>query len=79
MAQTEQFPPKDVQCKCGNVLTIEKRSDWCTKCARKVFYHKKDRRWNKINNIYLGITVIGIMSFLAYVFIKLILIPVSKL
>ena len=79
MAQHEQLTPKDVKCKCGNVLTLDKKSDWCTKCVRKVFYDPKDQRRHTINNIYMRVLAVSIMFFLIYVFFELIITPMSKL
>ena len=79
MKQTEQFPPKDVQCKCGNVLTLDKQSDWCTKCVRKVFYHQKEQRRHQFNTIYLVVMALAIVFFLVYAFTEMVIIPMSYL
>jgi len=79
MVQAKKPPPKDVQCKCGNILTLEKPSDWCTKCVRKVFYDPKDARWHQANRIYLVTVALITVFFLVYAFMELVIIPMSKL
>lgn len=79
MALTVKMPPKDVQCQCGNILTLEKPSDWCTKCVRKVFYDPKDARKHKINRIYVVTMALVTVFFLIYTFTELVLIPMSHL
>ncbi len=73
------LPVKEVRCSCGNVLKMTKKSDWCTKCAGKVFYEKKDQWKHKVSTIWLIGVVLAVFTFLVYVFIELIAEPLSKL
>ena len=67
---------KEITCQCGHTLMIDRSSDWCTKCAKRVFYDPKDERFNKINTYYMYTVVFGVIFFLTYVFVELIATPV---
>ena len=69
------LPPKEVTCSCGHTTVLAKPSDWCTKCARKVFYEPKDLRKHKLNTWYIYGLMVVIMFFLTYVFLELIVDP----
>ena len=73
------LPSKTVQCKCGQEHVLEKKSRWCNKCGKRVFYHEKDNFKNTLNNIYVYTVVISSISFITYAFIELVLVPMSKL
>ena len=73
------LPVKEVRCSCGNVLQMTKNSDWCTKCAGKVFYEKKDQWKHKLSTIYLVGVILAVVTFLVYVYIELIAVPLSQL
>ncbi len=79
MGQRKKLPPKEVRCACGNVLTLEEKSDWCTKCAHKVFYDVKDQRRYRLHNIYTIGMILSVITFLTYVFIELIAVPLLSL
>lgn len=79
MGQLKGLPPKDVRCTCGNVITLEENSDWCKKCANKVFYNEKDQRRHRFHKIYVWAAILSVITFLTYVFIELIFVPVSHL
>ncbi len=70
--------PKEVTCKCGHVLEIEKESTWCDKCGEKVYIDAKKGRYYKMNHIYFYLLLFGSISFLTYLFIELIINPVLK-
>jgi hypothetical protein len=76
---TMSLPPKDVQCKCGNTIRLEKKTDWCTKCCTKVFYDPKDQKKAKISAIYMYTVIIGVIFFIAYVFVELIAKPIMTI
>ena len=71
--------PKTVRCDCGQEHLLERSSIWCNKCGKRVFYDEKDKRGAKINSIYMYVVVFGVITFLTYIFIELILEPMSKL
>ncbi len=73
------LPPKEVQCDCGHTFITDRQSDWCTKCCNKVFYDLKDKRLNKLSNYYFYTLAIVVISFLAYFFMDMILIPIIEL
>ncbi len=73
------LPSKTVQCKCGQEHVLEKKSKWCNKCGKRVFYDEKDNFKNTLNNIYMYTVIIASISFVTYAFIELVLVPMSKL
>lgn len=71
----KNLAPKTVTCRCGNALEMTQESDWCTKCARKVFYEDKDQRLHYWHNLYILGVVLAVVTFLAYVFLELLITP----
>lgn len=71
----KNLPPKPVQCMCGRETVLEQESDWCMGCARKIFYEEKDQRRHKFHNLYIYGVMIAVITFLAYVFLELIVRP----
>jgi len=71
--------PKTVQCNCGQEFSLERSSIWCNKCGKRVFYYEKDKRGEKFNSYYMYVVVLGVITFLTYVFVELILEPMSKI
>jgi len=71
--------PKTVRCDCGQEFILERSSIWCNKCGKRVFYHEKDKRGEKFNSYYMYVVVFGVITFLTYIFVELILVPVSKI
>ncbi len=74
-----KLTPKTVQCECGQEHTLERGSKWCNMCGKQVFYSKKDKRTAKLNSYYMYVIVFGVIVFLTYVFVELILEPMSKI
>jgi hypothetical protein len=72
------LPPKTVECKCGNTMTVTQKTNWCNKCMKQVFYHAKDQRLAKYDNLYMWAVVISVIFFLSYVFIELIAGPLMS-
>ena len=79
MGNLKGLPPKDVQCTCGNVITLQENSDWCTKCANKVFYDEKDQRRHRFHKYYTWVIILSVITFLTYIFIELLFEPVLNL
>jgi DNA-directed RNA polymerase subunit RPC12/RpoP len=71
----KHLEPKTVTCQCGKTIEMTEESDWCTHCASKVFYHEKDQRRHKWHNLYIFGVILGVITFLTYVFIELIITP----
>ena len=69
------LPAKDVACDCGNILTLNRKRDWCTKCGQPVFYNPKDKKWHKINKIYILAMFAAVICFVTYLFFEMIAIP----
>ena len=76
--QKMSFPPKEVQCKCGNQLVVDGFRTWCEKCANPVYYHAKDQNKHKWNNYYISGLILAAIAFLGFVFIELIAIPLTR-
>lgn len=70
-----EFPPKDVQCKCGNQLTVDSVRTWCEKCGKPVYYNPKDQNKHKLNNYYISILILAAIAFLGYIFMEMIAVP----
>lgn len=73
------YPPKEVQCECGNVIVVDKKRIWCTKCGKPVYHNPKEQRWHKINNYYFMGVIFLVLAFLAFIFIEVIAIPIMKI
>ena len=73
-----RLKPKEVTCECGHTSVIDRDTDWCTKCCSRIFYTEKGRRYGKINTFYMYVVVGGVICFLTYVFVELILNPTLK-
>ncbi len=70
-----ELQEKEIVCDCGKQLLIKIERDWCTGCGKRVFYHEKDKKFNKWNTAYMWLIVLGVVTFLTYVFIELIVTP----
>lgn len=70
--------PKEIKCECGNSLIIERESDWCLKCGKKVFYNAKARRADKLNSYYMYSLIILVGFFITYAFIELVVGPIMN-
>lgn len=66
---------KQVSCQCGHSFSTEKEKTYCEKCARPVFYHKKDQRRNTLNHYYAVAMAALVITFLTYLFIEMIATP----
>ncbi len=71
----KNLEPKTVTCRCGNPIVMTEESDWCTKCVRKVYYHEKEQRSHRWDNMYIFGVIVVVITFLAYVFLELIVTP----
>ncbi len=68
-----KLAPMEIPCSCGKFMVMDSERDWCDYCGRRMFYHEKDRKMQKINKL-LGLAMAaGIITFLVYVFVELIL------
>jgi len=72
MQQAAKLEAREVQCSCGHTMVLEKKKGYCDKCARPVFYHAKDRRSHKLNNLYVLVLAVTILTFLTYVFLYMV-------
>lgn len=73
-----RFEPKEMQCQCGNTLVVDKRRAWCPKCGKPVYHNPREQYKHKLNNYYIMIAIVVFMAFVAYMFIEVIAIPMSK-
>ena len=70
--------PKEVQCQCGNLVVVDKKRIWCTKCGKPVYREEKQQRLHKINNTYMMGMIIVVICFVAFLFIEMIVIPIFR-
>lgn len=66
---------KQVKCKCGEVVSLDKKKTWCDKCGRPVFYDPKDAKKHKYNTIYIITLLVSAFTFLTYLFLEMIASP----
>lgn len=71
----KKLTPKEVQCDCGHTFTIDRRRYWCEKCANPVYYDLKEKKHHKNNTIYVYAVFLGVITFLTYIFVELIVTP----
>ncbi len=71
----KNLTPKTVTCQCGNAIELDQESDWCTRCAHKVFYYEKDQHRYRWHNLYIFGVILAVITFLTYVFLELIITP----
>lgn len=69
---------KQISCQCGHSFSSEKEKTYCEKCARPVFYHKKDQRRNTLNHYYAVAMAALVITFLTYLFIEMIADPLLR-
>jgi hypothetical protein len=70
-----RLKPKQVQCNCGHISTLESKNALCVKCGQPVFYTSKDKKAHKRNHVYVVSMIVAVMTFLTYMFIELIAVP----
>ena len=71
----KKFPPKEIQCGCGHVFTIDRPRIWCEKCAKPVFYNDSDKRTYKRQTIIVYGVLLAVITFITYIFLELIVTP----
>ena len=69
------LPPKEVQCPCGHVTTLELRKLRCIKCGKFVFYDEKEKRRHKNAQVYAVVMLAAAIGILTYLFIEMIVTP----
>ena len=69
---------KQLTCQCGHTITAVKEKTWCEKCARPIFYHKRDQRRYKMNQFYAVAMAALVITFLTYLFIEMIATPLLQ-
>ena len=69
--------PKQVQCNCGHIASLETKNARCIKCGQFVFYTSKDKKLYNRNHFYVVGMIAAVVTFLTYVFIELIAVPLS--
>ncbi len=72
------YSPKEVQCKCGNLIVVDKHRVWCTKCGKPVYHDPKKQRLHKVNNTYMMGLIIAVICFVAFMYIEMIAIPIFR-
>ena len=72
------LPPKDVVCKCGHTMTIDRKKILCIKCGKYVFYNEEERRKHQTNTVYVVIAFASALGLITYFFIELIVTPLLK-
>lgn len=65
--------PMEIPCSCGKAMVMDSERDWCDNCGRRIYYHEKDRKRQKIHKLLGFAVAAGIITFLVYVFVELIL------
>jgi hypothetical protein len=75
----ERLPPKETQCDCGHIFNIDRRRYWCEKCANPVYYYENEKNTHKWNTFLMYLAALGVVTFLGYIFIEMIVIPWNAL
>jgi hypothetical protein len=73
------LPAKDVQCDCGNPMVIQMKRDWCRQCGQPVYYDAQAKRRDKLNRVYLTTMILLAFSFMAFLFVEMIAVPIITL
>ncbi|MFH1155516.1 MAG: hypothetical protein V1793_17050 [Pseudomonadota bacterium] len=73
-----EFKPIEKECKCGNVVVVDRQRVWCTECAKPVYYKDKEQKKHTINSVYMGFIILCTVLFLAYIFIEMIVRPLTS-
>lgn len=69
------YTSKEIACKCGNIVTVDRERVWCKNCAQPVYYHEGAQSKHKWNTVYVGAMIICTIFFLSYMFMELIAKP----
>lgn len=67
--------PKTVTCRCGHSFTADRDRSWCEKCCEAVYYNVKDKNKHRYNSMYVVGVILAVITFLTYVFMELIAVP----
>ena len=70
--------PMEVACQCGNVVVVDRKRIWCTRCGKPVYRDPQKQRLHKFNNAYMMVLIIGVIGFVAFMFNEMIAIPIFK-
>ena len=74
-----KFEPKEMQCKCGNKMTVDTKRVWCTTCGKPVYHNPRNQLLHKLNNYYIMFIIALVIAFVAFIYIEVIAIPMSKI
>jgi hypothetical protein len=69
----ERLSPKEVECKCGNKMVLDRRRDWCTKCGQALYYNPKDQKKHTYNYYYTLTLMLFFFSLVTYFFIEMVM------
>ena len=71
--------PAFISCPCGHSYETDRTVNWCPKCGQRIYDSEKEKRMAKVNTYYLYGVFLVIISALAYLFVKLIVIPILSM
>ena len=68
-------PPKEIQCYCGHVMTLQSKKLRCIKCGKFVFYDETEKRRHTTSQFYVVAMLALAIGIIAYLFIEMIVEP----
>lgn len=66
---------REISCPCGHTYETDRTVNWCPKCGQKIFETEKERKANKMHNVYIYAMIGMVMATVAFFVFKLIIIP----
>jgi len=70
---------REISCQCGHTYETDRTVNWCPKCGQKIFETEKERKANKLNNVYIYAMIGMVMATVAFFVFKLIIIPALEM
>jgi hypothetical protein len=66
------------ECKCGNLVLVDRKRVWCPSCAKPVYHDEKDQKRHTVNSLYMGVIILCTVLFLSYIFLEMIIRPITS-
>jgi hypothetical protein len=73
-----KYESKEIQCECGNTMTVDMKRVWCPTCGKPVYHHPRNQLLHKLNNYYIMFIIALVIAFVAFIYIEVIAIPMSN-
>lgn len=70
---------REISCPCGHTYETDRTVNWCPKCGQKIFETEKEKKANKLNNVYIYAMIGMVMATVAFFVFEFIILPALEM